>query len=477
MATDTVLPTRDGALLDRPLSELLFPTRIENFISRRGLRTVRDLVAIEPDALLVEPNLGRKSVNDTAQVIRRFLGVTWEDAREGLSSDHVGLPRKTRDSVVPPSAPVVEGVHWTVVLRDALRSLSQRERLVLTQRSGLAGPIPTLAELGSSLGVTRERVRQLEASGLKHARRARWVTEVTRRLHDRLTRSVHDISEVEVDEFFDNVEENIEPFSFLVNEVLQGDLSVAIVEGFRVLTRLPAKRLVDRLRQARTLAPQIGFPIAWSDRYDALATALGCTENDSEDLRIFIDGEWLEEQGVTTGFGRRRSDEVIAFVRAAAGPVHRTAIEKKFGRGHMPDELVLIGPGLLTVPDRIPDWERWARRVPPVVRSIIEREGAQRQWTTAELMSFLEQEAQLPDWFNEYTLGSLLRSCTEVEYLKRNVVALPASGQDRLYLRDGLKQLLEREGRPIQESRARDATRRRGSTTGPWSCDQARLRR
>jgi RNA polymerase primary sigma factor len=48
-------------------------------------------------------------------------------------------------------------------LNEALKKMSNRERHVLVRRFGLDGLEPaTLAELGAELGVTRERVRQLQ---------------------------------------------------------------------------------------------------------------------------------------------------------------------------------------------------------------------------------------------------------------------------------------------------------------------------
>jgi RNA polymerase primary sigma factor len=56
-------------------------------------------------------------------------------------------------------------------LADALNSLNPRMRYVLTLRFGLEGEHPkTLEEVGSLLGITRERVRQLEARALRELR-------------------------------------------------------------------------------------------------------------------------------------------------------------------------------------------------------------------------------------------------------------------------------------------------------------------
>jgi RNA polymerase primary sigma factor len=58
-------------------------------------------------------------------------------------------------------------------LEAALKNLEPRMRYVLERRYGLDGqPSQTLEELGQSLGITRERVRQLENKALRELRRS-----------------------------------------------------------------------------------------------------------------------------------------------------------------------------------------------------------------------------------------------------------------------------------------------------------------
>ena len=54
-----------------------------------------------------------------------------------------------------------------VRVRRALAQLPERERLVLEERFGFDGESRTLEEIGGRVGVTRERVRQLEQQGLR----------------------------------------------------------------------------------------------------------------------------------------------------------------------------------------------------------------------------------------------------------------------------------------------------------------------
>jgi RNA polymerase primary sigma factor len=59
----------------------------------------------------------------------------------------------------------------TAELATALERLNPRMRHVLALRFGLDGEKPrTLEEVGSGLGITRERVRQLEARALRELR-------------------------------------------------------------------------------------------------------------------------------------------------------------------------------------------------------------------------------------------------------------------------------------------------------------------
>jgi RNA polymerase primary sigma factor len=56
-------------------------------------------------------------------------------------------------------------------LAKALAHLNPRMRLVISRRFGLDGQTPqTLEQVGSELGITRERVRQLESRALRELR-------------------------------------------------------------------------------------------------------------------------------------------------------------------------------------------------------------------------------------------------------------------------------------------------------------------
>jgi RNA polymerase primary sigma factor len=82
------------------------------------------------------------------------------------------------------AAAPMEGVTRSMLkedLLDALGTLSQREREVIKLRFGLEdGEEKTLEQIGQQFGVTRERIRQLEAKALRklrHPSRNRWLKD------------------------------------------------------------------------------------------------------------------------------------------------------------------------------------------------------------------------------------------------------------------------------------------------------------
>ena len=60
----------------------------------------------------------------------------------------------------------LEAHERTLVVRRALHRLPERERVILDHHYGLSGEPETLQQIGRQLGLTRERVRQLEAHAL-----------------------------------------------------------------------------------------------------------------------------------------------------------------------------------------------------------------------------------------------------------------------------------------------------------------------
>lgn len=134
--------------------------------------------------------LGREP---TAHELARDLGISTREVLQGLRINRPSLAldappvhredRPLLESLPDPLAMDPEGVTFGHALRDivdtALGTLDEREAKVLRLYFGLDDQDPmTLEEIGNTLGVTRERVRQVKERGLerlRHASRSRFL--------------------------------------------------------------------------------------------------------------------------------------------------------------------------------------------------------------------------------------------------------------------------------------------------------------
>ena len=92
---------------------------------------------------------------------------------EPVGADGAGDSATLGDTLADPGTEDAYGhVLDEIAVRDFARELDERERTVLWRHYGLGWPPQTLTQIGDSLGLTAERVRQIEAAALTKLREA-----------------------------------------------------------------------------------------------------------------------------------------------------------------------------------------------------------------------------------------------------------------------------------------------------------------
>ena len=118
----------------------------------------------------IAKKLGDKSEEDVKNILTYLQNpVSLETPVGEYGEDSLGDMVEGRTGATPEEA--MEQLVQKEEVSELLESLSDRERQVIRLRYGLDGGKPgTLEEIGEQLGVTRERVRQIEARALEKLR-------------------------------------------------------------------------------------------------------------------------------------------------------------------------------------------------------------------------------------------------------------------------------------------------------------------
>jgi len=139
----------------------------------REVKKIKDVAEAGQDLEELDPVLYRK-LRREANKIRRILRISQEPMSLEMTvgqEDSSLLGDFIEDDKMPGPVDAATGQLLKEQIRDALHVLNDREREVLEMRFGLKdGQEHTLEEVGRYYGVTRERIRQIEAKALRKLR-------------------------------------------------------------------------------------------------------------------------------------------------------------------------------------------------------------------------------------------------------------------------------------------------------------------
>lgn len=413
-----------------PLIDVELPARMKHFVEAEGLKSVGELLSLPHAALKSRDNLGSKSLNDTLDAIRDAL---------------------TERAAPPAHATFLEA--W----QAHLSALEPIARMIVTRRAGMHGNRETLEELGSMLGITRERVRQIEARVLERFReRARWRRVVETNLEAGFGSSrALPLELLAEDPWWAGIERHELLLDYVVRRIFGDELFMVVApSGKRYLAKFSPDAFAERLQAAKDRVAKLDYPIE-------MAAIEHILHSEAESLDPIVYGELLqpvqellhrdpERPEIALGHGRYRGDEVVAFLNGQPEPVLVSVIEERFGRGALPEEVLYFKRGQVGLKRHFPDFDSWLERLVPAAIEVMGERPEGRQWLVPEIHEALREKGLLPEWLGHWHLASLLRVSGQVDYLGRLRVATRGSGnEERLLFEEALEQVLEEAGAPL----------------------------
>lgn len=417
-----------------PLELIELPARVRSYAQRESLVTLGDLATRSFAVLQASANFGRKSVSELAPAIdAHFARAESERAIAALG--------------------ICEGFKTLIQQQDPML------RIIMTRRSGLGGEAQTLQVLGDTFGVSRERIRQLEARVAAGLRRREFAGETARRVSAALAEGARPLGEIALDPWWSGAEARSEVVGYVVDDIL--GLAAHVFEWDGEPWLGPEKRAaVEHAWDAlETAAGRVRLPAPFSAFEPALARARKSVgdrlaERFRQQLkeRLQFDGSFADERVVAIGDSRRA--EALGILRASPTPMNVDELYRRVGsRLHFTDEFLYFGPRTVGVEQHFPEFARWRSLLVPAARALIESTAPDRQWTCSELLEELREEHELPEWLNAFCLGSLVRGSPELVYLGRLRVALPAGeeSQTRVFIHEAVEKILREAGAPVSK--------------------------
>jgi len=116
------------------------------------------------DEVADELGLPIGDIHELSLASRRVISL--QEPRGG-ENETVTLIDTIEHSIAPPPTETVDGIDMAQALHQAVATLNPRERRIICMRFGIDGEAEhTLAEIGDEIGVSRERIRQIQARAL-----------------------------------------------------------------------------------------------------------------------------------------------------------------------------------------------------------------------------------------------------------------------------------------------------------------------
>lgn len=472
--------------LNFELRFLAMTVRTRNVCAAYNLVTIGDLASKGYSGLLKLANMGQGSVHGLSVLLcETFINgdalkrKRWPDSDETTDGPHyVRLPDlvdfKLPAAPVAAPEPVIESVFDGFL--DAAQALTEQERHIWAARLGFRCPQQTLQLTAEQIGITRERVRQIEVKIYRKVGHNAFWKQLKEKLSDHLNDRttpllLNGISAV--DPWFKGVDELKVPLRVVFNHVLHGEFSILDLGDTPVITRLPLNQWEQAVNAGKALLREMVNDHV-SENYARVQIGALLVDRGAE-LRDELWGTvrpfamWAtnpEGKSTLIGYGRTAEMVVAAVLQSAGRPLHYEEIyrqaklisEKEYDERRIHNAAqsiaVLYSRGTYGLLTHCPLTPKELALIEAEVEDIAAGAEPTKQWHTSELLDeLLERGFDFDGKLTKYIINIALSNSTTFSNMRRMVwgykEAWQASAASRLDMRQAVMALLEEAERPL----------------------------
>jgi hypothetical protein len=497
---DSLLDNLNSAppwLLSTPISLLNLTVRSSNVCASHEINKVGDFAKYGLKGLYKLPNLGQKSIHEISREIvhalttghplktfeRNIESATHDKLVDALSHSNADTDDSDADYGNQTGYHAVLSSNLTTGFREVAQILAQNERGVWAARLGFRCEPMTLQQISDQIGVTRERIRQIEARIYKKVQRHPFWDELSRRVNEHLrgrTSPLFLSGLSAIDPWFEGAD--------LLSHTLR-EVSDHIPRlGFHIITwnDLPVISAMSHSEWLAAIDEAKSLLMAIADQNlcerDALSHAAGVLIGKGEDMREALNEEvsrffvWStlpDGSRILTGFGKSVAALVSGVLQASEVPLHIDEIHVRV-RAHSTYEAtsipyirsaasevgILYGRSTYGLIKHCPLNPAQMIAIRAEVEDIISGGSSSKQWHSSELYDeLLNRGFSYEGRLTKYIINIALSKSANLVYLRRMIWGVRGqwneTSEARLDVKQAIVSLLEEEGKPMSTTQIR----------------------
>lgn len=477
-------------LLNDRLNYLDLTVRMRNVFDAHSMTTVGDLASKGYSGLLKLPNMGQGSVHGLGTLLWKLFihGDTlrrkkWNDPDSPSDGQHnVRIPD---DIVIEDSGSAKDTTfaHIADGFIDAAQALTEQEQGIWGARIGFRCEGQTLQQIATTVGISRERVRQIEVKIYRKVHHNLFWTSLANRLADHLDDRtspllLNGISAI--DPWFKGVEELKKALREVFHHIMQDRFAILEINETPVITRLPLADWDDAVSSGKALLREMVSEKV-SEEYARVQIGI-LINGPGEELR---DELWAtvrplalwatKSDGTRTlaGYGRTAEAVVTTILESADHPLHYEEIYRRSklisAKDHIERALhnaasnvaLLYNRGTYGLLSHCPLTKDQLALIEAEVEDIAAGAEPTKQWHTSELLDeLLERGFDFDGQLTKYIINIALRDSKTFANMRRMVWGYKenwnSTAAERLDMRQAVMALLEDAGHPLSTLEIRE---------------------
>lgn len=466
------------------VSALGLGVRAGNCMREADISTVSDLRFFVAEALLKLPKFGRKSSTELAEKLRTCFDAEVKLRLSDSTEQSTSLESCSLESTQPTRARNNTAVRFLHEVEEILIQLRRGRDVVLGRRMGVQADPATLQEIADEIGVTRERVRQIErASKLEIQHLTIWKV-LESHLSTALSTALEPLPVLGLEvvhPWFEGIGAKAKILSYCMENFLDGRFHVIAIEHINYVTRLSQDEWDVAKQQASEImveAANRNWPVNRAQTVVSGLLPSHGSEFGEELWRLTAAKAQLAATGgageqFVVAYGTSMEAMVLGILSESERPLHFLEVTERLReRNGLPDRgryvhaacgryALLYGRGTFGLRKHFPLTEEEEDALVQEAVAIVNEGKSGRQWHCNELVEHLYANAvDFGGKLDPYILCIALQTSSALTYLGRMVwvrdTGEQMSAANRIDIRQAILSVIQEAGHPLYYKEIRE---------------------